>query len=188
MALTRRDLWLASGLVAAGLMFHAAVPRYSFPFSRPNLRVDRWTGALELVNVREPEPAGAQSEADPATKLLLAALFVGTGLLVFVLGRSRFQRAKPTPNMLPRIEGEDEAALSIRLSGLGMKIKAHWQEHRPRMVADMGASVDLYVFQTQERAKQVFADAIESGLNPDQARELQTAVWALPDEETTRNL
>ena len=46
--MTRRDWWLGVALVAGGLVFHAACPRYEFqtfgPLNADVLKVDRWTG------------------------------------------------------------------------------------------------------------------------------------------------
>lgn len=43
--------WIAAGIIAAGLIFHAAFPRYEWrSASSPNrlIRIDRWTGRAEL--------------------------------------------------------------------------------------------------------------------------------------------
>ena len=66
--MTRRDWWLGVGLVTAGLLIHAACPRYEYivlgPENADVIRHDRWTGDNEHLwiidrgpnNLTEPLP------------------------------------------------------------------------------------------------------------------------------------
>ena len=71
------------------------------------------------------------------------------------------------------------------LNSLGIQIERHWREHRPRMVAELEQSGRLQ--EAVETAERLTLDAevaaIQSGLTPDQARELFREEWAfLPPE------
>jgi hypothetical protein len=77
------------------------------------------------------------------------------------------------------------------LSNLGLKIKAHWKGHRPKMAKELeeAGQLDERVQAAEQFTLDSDADAIRSGLNPDQARELTREMWALlPTEEDVPEL
>ena len=72
------------------------------------------------------------------------------------------------------------------LNSLGIQIEKHWREHRPKMVAALEKAGHLQ--QALEAAEDLTltaeAEAVQSGMTPDQARERFRSEWAfLPPEE-----
>lgn len=64
------------------------------------------------------------------------------------------------------------------------EIAEHLRTHRPTLASSLSPTeLDQMASHLAERAQTVEAAAIQSGLNPDQARELSTQEWALPDED-----
>ncbi len=74
------------------------------------------------------------------------------------------------------------------LTTLGDRIKAHLKEHRPTLAKQLEAAetLDQTSASLQDLADVAYDEARNSGLSPDQAREVARDVWALPDEETRR--
>ena len=71
-------------------------------------------------------------------------------------------------------------------TSLGRQIVRHWREHRPKMVAKLESTGHLQ--QALEAAEYLTltaeAEAVQSGMTPDQAREMYREEWAfLPTEE-----
>jgi hypothetical protein len=64
------------------------------------------------------------------------------------------------------------------------------KEHRPKTARQLekDGKLDQIVLQLAEMAVAAHSQAQAAGLSPDQARELEFAAWALPDEETAPNL
>ncbi|MEO7328872.1 MAG: hypothetical protein ABI193_09860, partial [Minicystis sp.] len=70
-----------------------------------------------------------------------------------------------------------------------LEIRRHWQEHRPRMVRQLGARLDEAVYAAEQLTLQAEAEAVQAGSTPDQARELYREEWAfLPSEEDAPDL
>jgi len=72
------------------------------------------------------------------------------------------------------------------LGSLGLQIKAHWKQHRPKMYAGLEKSGHLQesVYQAQEQTSDLMDDLLDKGLDYNQAWELAREEWAfLPSEE-----
>jgi hypothetical protein len=84
------------------------------------------------------------------------------------------------------------APVDFKLGGnLGSQIKEHWRKYRPRMFKDLEkiSKLDAAVHNAEVLTVEAYDQAVRSGLNPDQARELVREEWAfLPDEEDVRRL
>ena len=77
------------------------------------------------------------------------------------------------------------------LNSLGLQIKAHWKEHRPKMAAALEKAGKLQeaVYAAQELTGQAMYELLEKGVPPDQAREAVREEWAfLPTEEDQPSL
>ena len=77
------------------------------------------------------------------------------------------------------------------LGSLGLNIRRHWQEQRPKMARALQAegNLDQAVHAAEQLTLEAEAQAIQSGLSPDQARELTRQEWAfLPSEEDVPEL
>ena len=76
------------------------------------------------------------------------------------------------------------------LMPLGHRIKAHLKEHRPTLAKQLeeAGTLDQTCASLQEVDAVAYDDARNSGLAPDQAREIARAGWAFPDEEDMPNL
>ena len=76
------------------------------------------------------------------------------------------------------------------LTTLGDKIKAHLKEHRPKLAKELekAGTLDQASASLQDLADVAYDDARNSGLAPDQAREIAQAGWAFPDEEDMPNV
>jgi hypothetical protein len=77
MLTTSRAIVLAAALVVAGLLAHAAIPRYelhTFEQSGVVTRTDRWTGRVELTSVQHPASwvTTSQSNSDQFAAALAA--------------------------------------------------------------------------------------------------------------------
>lgn len=72
----------------------------------------------------------------------------------------------------------------VTLGSLGLKLKHHWQEHRPRMVAELqrAGTLDQRLAETERRMLEQEADLIQGGMSPDQAREMTREIGFLPEE------
>ncbi len=68
---------------------------------------------------------------------------------------------------------------------LGHKIRHHLKEHRPTLASQLeeAGTLDQTSASLQDLADVAYDEARNSGLAPDQARELARDVWAFPDEE-----
>lgn len=72
------------------------------------------------------------------------------------------------------------------VGSLGIQIRRHWLEHRPKMAAQLQAAgkLDAAVYAAEQLTLDAEATAIYNGMAPDQARELTREEWAfLPSEE-----
>jgi len=73
------------------------------------------------------------------------------------------------------------------LDSLGVQIKDHWKEHRPRMYREpeKAGQLDKAVYLAQERTRDAFAELVSNqGVPAFQADEATRELWAfLPDEE-----
>ena len=85
--------------------------------------------------------------------------------------KRRAENAKPEASML---------------GSLGVQIRRHWLEHRPKMAAELqtAGKLDAAVYAAEQLTLDAEATAIRNGMAPDQARELTRGEWAfLPCEE-----
>jgi hypothetical protein len=66
------------------------------------------------------------------------------------------------------------------LGSLGLQIKAHWNQHRPKMYADLEKSGDLAesLHAAQERTSDLMESLLNQGLPYHQAWELAREEWA----------
>jgi hypothetical protein len=66
--MTRRDFWLGVGLVIVALLLHALVPRYEIKTLAGGgiVRVDRWTGVVDVPTIRPRSTAGQFRPEDVA--------------------------------------------------------------------------------------------------------------------------
>jgi uncharacterized protein YhaN len=74
----------------------------------------------------------------------------------------------------------------VNLSPEQEKIRQHWQKFRPKMYQGLEKSgkLEAALKNADALTKEAYGQAIEQGLNPDQARELTREQWAyLPDEK-----
>ncbi len=73
---------------------------------------------------------------------------------------------------------------------LGDRIKAHLKEHRPRLAKQLeeAGTLDQTSASLQDQADVAYDEARNSGLAPDQAREVARDVRAFPDEEDAPDL
>jgi hypothetical protein len=72
------------------------------------------------------------------------------------------------------------------LVGLGLKIKAHWKRHRPKMYPELEKSghLEQSVYEAQERTSDLMDSLLAKGLDYQQAWELAREEWAfLPSED-----
>jgi hypothetical protein len=78
---TRRDWWIGVIVLSSALVFHAAVPRYTWRTDDRLVREDRWTGRLEafsstqarLVTIDPDQPAASRDPLlEEADRLLRA--------------------------------------------------------------------------------------------------------------------
>jgi len=73
------------------------------------------------------------------------------------------------------------------LGSLGLQIKAHWKQHRPKMYRELeqACRLDQAVYLAQERTRDAFADLVSNqGVPAGQADEATRELWAfLPSEE-----
>jgi hypothetical protein len=76
------------------------------------------------------------------------------------------------------------------LTSLGLKIKRHWKQYRPKMYADLVRAdrLDEAVYAAEQAALNSEATLLRQGLNPDQVRELTREEWAFPSEEDVPEL
>lgn len=77
------------------------------------------------------------------------------------------------------------------LGALGLKIRRHWQEQRPKMTQALQSEgkLDRAVHAAEQLTLQAEAQAIQQGMSPDQARELTRQEWAfLPSEADVPHL
>ena len=76
------------------------------------------------------------------------------------------------------------------LTTLGVKIRDHLKEHRPRLAKELekAGTLDQTSASLQDQADVAYDEARNSGLAPDQAREVARDVWAFPDEEDAPDL
>ena len=80
-----------------------------------------------------------------------------------------------------------EVVVDFPLGSLGLQIKAHWKEHRPKMYAQLQreAKLEESVYAAQElTGETLYRLTVEEKLPYDQAWELIREEWAfLPSEE-----
>ena len=76
------------------------------------------------------------------------------------------------------------------LTTLGVKLRDHLKEHRPRLAEELekAGTLDQTSASLQDQADVAYDEARNSGLAPDQAREVARDVWAFPDEEDAPDL
>ncbi len=76
------------------------------------------------------------------------------------------------------------------MTSLGAKIRSHLKEHRPTLAKQLeeAGTLDQTSASLQDQADLAYDDARNSGLSPDQAREIARDVWAFPDEEDAPDL
>ncbi len=71
------------------------------------------------------------------------------------------------------------------MTSLGAKIRSHLKEHRPTLVAQLPPhQLDQMSATLQEMTDVAYDQARNSGLSPDQARELARDVWAFRTRRT----
>ena len=72
------------------------------------------------------------------------------------------------------------------LGSLGLQIKAHWKEHRPKMfkALEQAGQLEASVHAAQELTADALSDLLDQGLPYNQAWELVREEWAfLPSED-----
>ena len=71
------------------------------------------------------------------------------------------------------------------LDSLGVKIEAHWREHRPTMYRDLQRQGRLQkaIYEAQERTRDAFAEQVAAGARADEANEATRNLWAFPPSE-----
>ena len=76
------------------------------------------------------------------------------------------------------------------LTTLGVKIRDHLKEHRPRLAKELekDGTLDQTSASLQDQADVAYDEARNSGLALDQAREVARDVRAFPDEEDAPDL
>ena len=73
--------------------------------------------------------------------------------------------------------------MDFPLGSLGLQVKAHWKEHRPKMYAQLQreGKLDESVHTAEALTVAAYDQAIHAGLAPDQARELVREEWRVRD-------
>ena len=76
------------------------------------------------------------------------------------------------------------------LTTLGVKIRAHLKEHWPKLAKELekAGTLDQTSASLQDQADVAYDEARNSGLAPDQAREVARDVRAFPDKEDAPDL
>ena len=91
---------------------------------------------------------------------------------------------------MPRKVPEEVAKHEVSQSSLAHMILRHWQEHRPKMCADLEKANTLYqsVWAVAKRTASIMVRLTHEGMQYDQMEEIARKEWQFPDEEDQPDL